>query len=110
VTEALSQNTAVIGEQATKVAQAGFATLSGLYARVAGTLETAARQQGMALDLGSRSAASVATSRPAASAPSASAASHASRTAGSAGFSGFDDGEGAKADTVQPSRSGVAGY
>jgi ADP-ribosylation factor GTPase-activating protein 1 len=41
--------------------QTGFATLSGLYARVASTVEQAARQQGYAVDLGSQRAAAVAS-------------------------------------------------
>ncbi|GLC36235.1 hypothetical protein PLESTB_001365500 [Pleodorina starrii] len=62
VAEALSQNAKVIGEKATHAAQTGFAALSGLYAKVASTVEQAARQQGYAVDLGSQRAAAVASS------------------------------------------------
>ncbi|GIL50118.1 hypothetical protein Vafri_6429 [Volvox africanus] len=61
VGEALSHNAKVISEKAAHAAQTGFAALSGLYAKVASTVEQAARQQGIAVDLGSQRAAAVAS-------------------------------------------------
>ncbi|GIL77952.1 hypothetical protein Vretimale_6516 [Volvox reticuliferus] len=61
VGETLSHNAKVISEKAAHAAQTGFAALSGLYAKVASTVEHAARQQGIAMDLGSQRAAAVAS-------------------------------------------------
>ncbi|KXZ53030.1 hypothetical protein GPECTOR_8g397 [Gonium pectorale] len=66
VGEALSVNAKVISEKAAHVAQTGFSALTGLYAKVASTVEQAARQQGYALDLGAQRAAAVASSSSAA--------------------------------------------
>lgn len=43
------------------MSQTGFAALSGLYARVASSVEQAARQNGYNVDLGSRAAAAAST-------------------------------------------------
>ncbi|KAG2427385.1 hypothetical protein HYH02_014605 [Chlamydomonas schloesseri] len=61
VAETLSANAKVVGEKAAHVAQTGFAALSGLYARVASSVEQAARQNGYNVDLGSRAAAAAST-------------------------------------------------
>ncbi|PNH08809.1 ADP-ribosylation factor GTPase-activating protein AGD7 [Tetrabaena socialis] len=62
VGETISHNAKVISEKAAHVAQSGFATLSGLYARVASSVEQAARTQGYRVDLGARAAAAAASS------------------------------------------------
>ncbi|EFJ51840.1 hypothetical protein VOLCADRAFT_103335 [Volvox carteri f. nagariensis] len=74
VGEALSHNAKVISEKAAHAAQSGFAALSGLYAKVASTVEHAARQQGIAVDLGSQRAAVVASTSSGAGATSSSVA------------------------------------
>ncbi|KAG2483137.1 hypothetical protein HYH03_017983 [Edaphochlamys debaryana] len=128
VGETLSSNAKVISEKAVHVAQSGFATLTGLYARMASSVEQAARQQGFQVDLGSSAAAAAAASTTGRSGGGAGhpggahdggmqggVSSSSRRDDGWGGFSGFDGGDRDREDEhagpgPQPQDSGFSGF